>query len=153
MNGPAYFLDTNVLVSAFLRKNSDARRFLILAKDRKIKLVTSEYVLKELRFALVRKIRVPRNFVESFILDDLAPSILILKKPSREEVQTFPRKIKDRSDIPIILPVIKHRLVLVTLDSNLSRSAKGYEVRSAREALEELSQERNISPTKSRNQL
>ena len=88
------------------------------------RLLTSEYVLKEFRFALVKKMCAPQEIVESFIVDVLVPNGVILKKPSRQEVQGFAWKTRDRSDIPIILPCIKHGLTLVTLDSRLAKSAR-----------------------------
>ena len=48
MSLPAYFLDTNV--SAFLNEASDSRRLLELGSRRKARLLTSDYVLRELRF-------------------------------------------------------------------------------------------------------
>jgi len=135
----AYFLDTNVLVTAFLLNKSDARRLLELATEGNARLLTSEYVLKELRFALVKKLCAPRQVVESFILDVLGPNVLILKTPSRHEVGAFPWKMSDRSDIPIILPCVKHRLTLVTLDNRLAKSTRRLiEVRSAGEAIKEM---------------
>ena len=133
-----YFLDTNVLVVAFLLSGSDARRLLGLAREGKCRLVTSEYVLRELRHVLVKKMRMPRDSVESFILDDLAPNVLVIKKPSRQEVRAFAGKVRDRSDIPIILPCIKHKLTLVTLDSRLAKVAgQLIGARSPREAVKE----------------
>jgi len=135
-----YFLDTNILVAAFLLNKSDARRLLELARGGKARLLTSEYVLKELRFALA-KIRVPPSVADSFILDVLGPSVLILKKPSKQEVRAFTWRMKDRSDIPIILPCLKHKLTLVTLDSRLTGSArKRIEVRSPRQVVKEISE-------------
>ena len=135
-----YFLDTNVLVAAFLIERSDAKRLLELTRDGQCKLLTNEYVLKELRFSLVKKLRVPRTAVESFILDVLGPNVLVLKRPSRQEVGAFAWKVRDRSDIPIIIPCIKHKLTLVTLDSRLAKAARKHvEVRSAKEAVKEIS--------------
>ena len=124
MSLPAYFLDTNVLVAAFLNEASDSRRLLELGSRGRARLLTSDYVLRELRFALVKKLRVPQAFVDSFVLDVMAPSLLILRKPSPQEVRSFGGKIRDRSDIPIVTPCVKHGLTLVTLDSRLARSAR-----------------------------
>jgi predicted nucleic acid-binding protein len=126
MSLPGYFLDTNVLVTAFLIEESDGRRLLELGRRGKARLLTSDYVLRELRFALVRKFRVPAGIVESFILDEIAPSLLILRKPSRQEVRGFRLKISDRSDIPILIPCVKHGLTLVTLDSKVVKSAREF---------------------------
>jgi len=135
----AYFLDTNVLVTAFLFNKSDARRLLESARKGNVRLLTSEYVLKELRFTLVKKMRAPREVGKSFILDVLGPNVLMLKKPFRHEVKAFAYELSDRSDIPIILPCVKHGLTLVTLDIRLARSARNLiEVRSAREAVKEI---------------
>jgi len=140
MTLPAYFLDTNILVAAFLIEKSDARRLLELGRARKVRLLTSEYVLRELRFTLPKKIRVPTDIVDSFVLDVISLRVLILKKPSRQEVRAFTWRAKDRSDIPIILPCVKHRLTLVTMDRRLAKSARErIEVRSPRQAVREIS--------------
>jgi len=136
----AYFLDTNILVAAFLIEESDARRLLDAGKKRKIRLLTNEYVLKELRFTLGKSFRVAGHMVESFILDIVAPSLLVLKQPSRQEVRSFRSKVRDRSDVAIIIPCVKHGLILVTLDSNLRRSAKELiKVISLKESIKEIS--------------
>ena len=125
MNVPGYFLDTNILVTAFLIDKSDSGRLLELGRKGKARLLTSDYVLRELRYVLARKLRVPASAVESFILDEIAPNMLILRKPSHPEVRRFRLRLRDRSDTPILVPCVKHGLTLVTLDSRFARSARG----------------------------
>lgn len=138
MNPSAYFLDTNVLITAFFVKESVASKLLELGRTEKVKLLTNEYILTELRRALVKKFNITKENVESFILDVIAPHILILKKPSYEEVARF-RGLSDRSDIPIIISCIKHNFKLVTGDYKLQKEAKKYvNVLSPVEALNEI---------------
>jgi len=141
MSVPAYFLDTNVLVSAYLLEESYSRRLVESARTRSFRLLTNEYVIKELRYALINKINASYRPVDSFILDVLAPTVLVLKNPSHEEVRRFSRKLRDRSDIPIILPCVRHKLTLVTLDSRLAESARILvEVKSPKEAFKQILQ-------------
>lgn len=123
MNPSAYFLDTNVLIAAFLVKESAASKLLELGRIEKVKLITNEYILTEFRRALVKKFNISKENVESFIIDLIAPHILILKKPSYKEVARF-RGLSDKSDIPIIISCIKHNLKLVTDDYKLQKEAK-----------------------------
>lgn len=148
MSLAAYFLDTNILTAAFLIKDSDSARLLELGRERKTRLLTSDYVLRELRFTLVRKFRVPAGMVESFILDEIAEGILILRKPSREEVRSLRSKLRDRSDIPILIPCIKHGLILVTLDTKLAESARELiKVVSPRESIRAIARSTNTTET------
>jgi len=128
-----------VLVSAFLLAEDPAEKLLRLGIGRKARLVVNEYVLKETRAVLVGKLGVPGEKAEKYMLDVIVPNVLILKGPSKVEARRSKLRLRDRSDLPIIIPCVKHDLNLVSLDARLRRDAGRYvRVLSPEEALREI---------------
>ncbi len=128
-----YFLDANVIISGLLWKGNE-RKLLELGADRKMALVTSVYVLKE-----VEDVLGGMNFdeykVDEFII--YLKSFIELKDASPQDVKKLWDFLEDKSDIPVLAAAIKAKAILVTGDKELlSKGVKFLKVKNSKQALE-----------------
>ena len=106
------FLDTNVLVSAFAARGlcADVLRFVLTEHT----LVTGEVVIRELRRALQRRLKLPSELIES-IEEFLREYEVVPKPPAPAEVE-----VRDPDDRWVLASAVAARVdVLVTGDHDL----------------------------------
>ena len=116
------FLDTNVLVSAFITRGLCSDIFRIILSEHQ--LVLSDYILKELEQVLLNKINLPRNLVSSIlqflksfeIISDHTPPVKI--------------ELRDQTDVPVLSAALNSKAdVLITGDKDLLDVSEKYGVR------------------------
>jgi len=106
------FADTNVLVSAFTARGLCADLLEVILADHQ--LITGEFVLKELKRVLVKKLKVPREKVSD--------TIQFLRKHHVEPIPDDPSEIKvrDEDDRWVLESAIRAGAdILVTGDKDL----------------------------------
>ncbi len=108
------FIDANILLSAIVFPEGICGKALRKAIERGIKIVTSDYVIFEVKEVLSRKFpEVTSDRLE--VLLELA-DITILKSPPLEEILKYEDKISDRKDAPILVSCIKNNITLISGD-------------------------------------
>ena len=116
------FLDTNILVSAFITRGLCSDIFRIILSEHQ--LVLSDYILKELEEVLIHKINLPRNlvfsilqFLKSFeIISDHTPPVGI--------------ELRDQTDVPVLSAALNSKAdVLITGDTDLLEVSQKYKMR------------------------
>ena len=116
------FLDTNVLVSAFITRGLCADIFRIILSEHE--LVLSDYVLNELEQVLIGKINLPKDqilsilqFLKSFeIISDHRPPVKI--------------KLRDKTDIPVLSAAINSKSdILITGDKELFKVSEKFGIK------------------------
>ena len=116
------FLDTNVLVSAFITRGLCSDIFRIILPEHQ--LVLSDYILKELEEVLLNKINLPKNLVSSIlqflksfdIISDHTPPVKI--------------ELRDQTDVPVLSAVLNSKAdVLITGDKDLLEVSKKFRIR------------------------
>lgn len=108
-----YFVDTPVFLRAFFDHASSDHQLLRDGFEKKRKLATNEFVLREVRIAL-EQFKISHEDVEDFVNHFVLESCLVLKSPTLEEVRNFRGGSKE--DAPVVLSTIKHSLPIITSD-------------------------------------
>ena len=106
------FIDTNVLISAFIARGLCADLLEIILADHQ--LITGEFVLQDLEPVLITKLNVPQNKVSK--------TLLFLRKYHIEPIPDQPSKIKvrDEDDRWVLESALKAKAyILVTGDKDL----------------------------------
>jgi putative PIN family toxin of toxin-antitoxin system len=125
-------LDANVIISGLLWKGTP-RRLLEQGRKSKIALVTSEYVLLEVREVL-EDMEFDRRKVDASVL--YLRSFMEMVRISKTEVQRYWDVLDDKTDVPVLAAAIRAKAVLVTGDKELLEKAGEYiEVVTVRKAL------------------
>jgi putative PIN family toxin of toxin-antitoxin system len=108
------FIDANVLISTLVFPQGICGKALQKALEKGIELVTSDYVIFEVKEVLSRKFpKVPLDKLQEFLeLTD----ITLLESPTLEEVLKYEDKISDKKDAPILATCIMHNITLVSGD-------------------------------------
>ncbi len=135
MAGPRFFVDANILVSAFLVGGKE-RELLDKAHRGILRLVSSSYVLKEMEGALTRL-----GFLENRVIQAIlyARSVMEIVDVSVEESELYQDLVSDRSDSPVVAAAAKSGCPLITGDKKLRNEAsKVLKTLTTREALEGL---------------
>lgn len=132
MQTHSYFLDANILISGMLWDGNE-RKLLQMGEKKKIKLLTSVYVLKEVEAVL-----------EEFDFDDekIAESLVYLNSfiqlvdVSKVEVEKYWDALDDKADVPVLAAAVKSSSILVTGDKRLAERGKTHvTVKSTKEVL------------------
>jgi len=127
-----FFLDANVIISGLLWKGTP-RRLLEQGRKSKIALVTSEYVLLEVREVL-EGMEFDRRKIDGSVL--YLRSFMDMVRISKTEVQRYWDVLDDKTDVPVLAAAIRAKAVLVTGDKEILEKAGEYiEVVSVRKAL------------------
>ena len=116
------FLDTNVLVSAFITRGLCADIFRIILSEHDI--ILSTHVLSELEVVLKQKIILPQNQITS-ILKFLRTFEIVTN-------HTLPKKIdlRDENDIPVLAAALNSLSdIIVTGDKDLLDVSEKYGIR------------------------
>lgn len=110
---PTVFIDTSVLFSALLSSTGASAEILRFARDGKIKLLVSEYVIDETRRVL--KLKAPHLLP---IFEQILTKIVtVLPDPKKKEVENAEKMISDLDDAPILASAMKAKVdYLITLD-------------------------------------
>lgn len=127
-----YFLDANVIISGLLWKGGP-RQLLDLGERSEIRLVTSDYVLAEVRDFLQGT-----DFEGSRIdgwLEHLTGFMQVIRV-SKREIERFWDALDDKKDIAVLAAAVRAKAILVTGDIELLKKAGKYvDVISVRKAL------------------
>jgi len=108
------FIDANILLSAIVFPKGICGKALRKALERGIKIITSDYVIFEVKEVLSRKFpEVAIDRLETLL--ELA-DVTILKSPPLEEVLKYEDKISDKKDVPILATCITNNITLVSGD-------------------------------------
>lgn len=110
---PVIFTDTSVLFSALLSRTGASAEILRFARDKKIQLLASEYVVDETRRVL--KLKAPHL---SMIFEQILVEVItVLPDPKEKEIKKAGKIISDQDDAPILASAMKVKVdYLVTLD-------------------------------------
>ena len=115
------FLDTNVLVSAFITRGLCADIFRIIVAEHE--LILSDYILAELETVLDQKIYLPPNQIEDII--KYLKSFRIIKN----HTPPVEIKLRDKNDIPVLVAALNSNSdFLVTGDKDLLEVNKTYNI-------------------------
>ena len=115
------FLDTNVLVSAFITRGLCADIFRIILAEHDLAL--SDYILSELERVLDQKINLPHNQIQDII--KYLRSFEIIKN----HTPPIEIKLRDKDDIPVIAAAINSNSdFLVTGDKDLLEVNNKYNI-------------------------
>ena len=116
------FLDTNVLVSAFVTRGLCADIFRIILSEHDLILCT--YVLTELEDVLSRKIDLPNKQITS-ILQYLRTFDVVANHTTPTKIE-----LRDKNDIPVISAALNsHSDILVTGDKDLLEVSEKYGIK------------------------
>jgi putative PIN family toxin of toxin-antitoxin system len=116
------FLDTNVLVSAFITRGLCADIFRIILSEHDLILCT--YVLIELEDVLSRKIDLPNKQITSIMQYLRAFDVFSNHTPP------FKIELRDENDIPIISAALNsHSDIIVTGDKDLLEVSEKYGIK------------------------
>jgi len=116
------FLDTNVLVSAFITRGLCADIFRIILSEHDLILCT--YVLTELEDVLKRKIDLPDEQISS-ILQYLRTFEIIADHTPPTKIE-----LRDKNDIPVISAALNsHSDIIVTGDKDLLEVSEKYGIK------------------------
>jgi putative PIN family toxin of toxin-antitoxin system len=108
------FIDANILLSAIVFPEGICGKALRKALEKGIKIITSDYVIFEVKEVLSRKFpEVAIDRLETLL--ELA-DVTILKSPPLEEVLKYEDKISDKKDVPILTSCITNNITLVSGD-------------------------------------
>lgn len=116
------FLDTNVLVSAFITRGLCSDVFRIILSEHE--LILSDYVLDELEEFLIGKINLPADqvfsilqFLKSFeVISDHNPPVKI--------------KLRDKTDVPVLSAALNSKAdVMITGDKDLLEVSEKYGIK------------------------
>ena len=130
-----YFLDANILISGLLW-NGNERKLLLLGESRRIELISSMYVFRELQDVFAGFGFSEQKTAESLVY---LRSFTELVDATDEEVAFCRNHLDDKTDIPILAAVIKSSGILVTGDKKLIRQGKKYvAVKTTKEVLDSL---------------
>ena len=115
------FLDTNVLVSAFITRGLCADIFRIILAEHDLAL--SDYILSELERVLDQKINLPHNQIQDII--KYLRSFEIIKN----HTPPIEIKLRDKNDIPVIAAALNSNSdFLVTGDKDLLEVNNKYNI-------------------------
>ena len=115
------FLDTNVLVSAFITRGLCADIFRIILSEHDLLLCT--YVLAELEDVLRKKIYLPDKQITS-ILQYLKTFEIVTNHTPPTKIE-----LRDENDIPVISAAINsHSDIIVTGDKDLLEVSEKYDI-------------------------
>ena len=117
-----FFIDTTVTVSALTGRNKDAWILLESGKKRLISLFVNEFVIKEIRRALIEFDFTPEQI--NYAVDYVSECCIIRKNVPKAKFLKY--KIQDKNDIPILAGAVQESAVLVTEDNALKNDAKKY---------------------------
>lgn len=112
------FLDTSFLISVYARHSPPAIAIWFAMGSVKL---TSEYVLKELRRALLDDGAVPERVND--VVDEVRRKCTVVKITPQ---QARGIALEDKSDVPIVAGARACNAVLLTLDRRLHAQAKKY---------------------------
>lgn len=130
-----YFLDANILISGLLW-NGNERKLLLLGESRRIELISSVYVLRELQDVFTGFGFSEQKTAESMVY---LRNFTELVDATDEEVAVCRNHLDDKVDVPILATAIKSGSILVTGDKKLIRQGKKYlEVKTTKEILDSL---------------
>ncbi len=115
-----YFLDANILISGLIWGGNE-RRVLRLGEEKKLHLVTSQYVLREVIDVLSRFDFKKEKIIEFVVY--LESFIDIVETPGKE-VKKHWDKLDDKGDVPVLAAVIGSKAILITGDKKLKNQAK-----------------------------
>lgn len=131
-----FFIDTTVAVSALTGRNKDAWILLESGKKRLVSLFVNEFVIKEIRRALIEFDFTPEQI--NYAVDYVSECCIIRKNVPKAKFLKY--KIQDKNDIPILAGAVQESAVLVTEDNALKNDAKKYiESAAPSEALKKIS--------------
>ena len=116
------FLDTNVLISAFITRGLCTDIFRIILAEHH--LVLSEYVLSEFEDVMRRKIDLPIEHVQS-ILEYLRTFEII-----KDHTPSEPFEIRDKNDISVLAAAINGKCdILISGDKDLLEINEKYKIK------------------------
>lgn len=117
-----YFLDVNILISGIIW-NGNERKMLLLGEKRKLTLVTSMYVFRE-----VQDVFEGFGFSQQKIAESLVylRSFMDLVDASESEVEKCWDILDDKGDVPVLAAAIKSKCILITGDKKLIKQGKEY---------------------------
>lgn len=113
------FLDTNILLSALTQRKQDARQLL----DSPHRLLTNEYVIKEIRRALADEFNFSAQRINDAV-DEIRLRVLILPTPPKDAYARL--RLRDMSDAPIVLGAQRSDAVFVSDDKRTREDAQPY---------------------------
>jgi putative PIN family toxin of toxin-antitoxin system len=129
-----YFLDANVLISGLV-SNGNERNLLERGRRGNLRIVTSDYALREVRDFLEES-DFKQEKIDEYLI--YLRSICEVIRISRDEVKRYWDALDDKKDVPILAAAIRSKTILVTGDKQLTEQAKKYLiVVNARMALDE----------------
>jgi putative PIN family toxin of toxin-antitoxin system len=117
-----YFLDANILISGIIW-NGNERKLLLFGENRKLTLVTSMYVFREVQDVF-------ENF--GFSSQKIAESLVYLRSfmdlvdATEAEVEKCWDILDDKGDVPVLAAAIKSKCILITGDKQLINQGKKY---------------------------
>jgi predicted nucleic acid-binding protein len=115
------FLDTTVLLSGILKRNTDSWRLLNLSHG--LELVTNAFAIKEMRWVL-KSMGYDAETINALV-DFIGQRCRAAKAPKKEELMKY--QLRDKNDSPIVCSAVKERCdFLVTEDKQLREDVKKY---------------------------
>jgi len=133
MSNHRYFLDANILISGIIW-NGNERKLLFLGENRKLTLISSMYVFREVQDVF-------ENF--GFSQQKIAESLVYLRSfidlvdVTEDEVEKCWNRLDDKGDVPVLAAAIKSKCILVTGDKKfIKQGKKQVTVRTTKEVLD-----------------
>jgi putative PIN family toxin of toxin-antitoxin system len=122
MPNDRYFLDANILISGIIW-NGNERKLLVLGENRKLTLVTSMYVFREIQDVFEDFEFSSQKIAESLVY---LRSFMDLVDATEAEVELCWDRLDDKGDVPVLAAAIKSKCTLVTGDKKLANKGKEY---------------------------
>jgi putative PIN family toxin of toxin-antitoxin system len=122
MSNDRYFLDANILISGIIW-NGNERKLLLLGENRKLTLVTSMYVFRDIQDVFEDFGFSSQKIAESLVY---LRSFMDLVDATDVEVEKCWDILDDKGDVPVLAAAIKSRSILVTGDKKLIKQENKY---------------------------